>query len=908
MEDANALVLDILEKVGATETIAMLRKKLGDTHEARIPPGFPVREDPDSAFLADIIEALVKRKYNTGCSGLFSSSQLNSSEVVEVEMDVPSFKDTQVKAEPLVAKENEKAEDGGEGSLENSSLLADGVASIPSHLQNSSVMNTLSSMYSAIHESITEGPATPLIPSHLRNSSALSTLSSMYTAIHESAVGTGEGTSTAKVRAKVEGYLDYEEDSEEDSEEENAPTLDNPAEEIPASVPPTILAQKVPGRRGVSGAGRCGPTTAILEGGEEEDEEQAAFSKSKSANALVIKTGWGDDCDDKKTVSSIPITDDAPVSHSKGPNAPPRGGISKKATCGTTSAPLIEEDISHENNLNSCSSKEGIVPAHETAPHFTAPISASIKARSILQPQTPPTTPSASCLGMHLEVARMVSSATPYTANMTSVPLSPAHASMLRWFLVGFKRGIGGVGRPLYSGWLPQGLHFSRLPGTGYGILQKAGGPCGPLASINAEACKRLYFGATPASTESSLATIRKSWEDFLNAASSPWSPQPPIPTGTEDIIELEPSPLATALALVGALVDILWRCRPHDGAPVLLVFPDMSSFSFSSIEEVEKGVEGLTSPVLNALRTPGGCPRYSFTLPGDLAVDAAALSQASPTSLPQENLFERLSLFSCTSRADAATAITAHLPLLTHPAGPGILLVVASALSTRGWKGLLQDRDAQQSDSSSMIDSSGYCTSELLHLFLCGRGVSNSFNMGASVEGVTLGGIPHPCEVGFLSGSPHCPVGTYLQRPAAPVWVTFSASHYRMMLALPAGCIFPDLPPTPPRRLFGRKPGPPSLPPSEARCVGCALSSWGEGGEGLGGEFDALLWDGLSKQEEMHRITVRVPSSHTVIPPSPPGQLEALYPPTLIQLISRFGEGTTVLWGDVEEEEPLIL
>ena len=208
----------------------------------------------------------------------------------------------------------------------------------------------------------------------------------------------------------------------------------------------------------------------------------------------------------------------------------------------------------------------------------------------------------------------------------------------------------------------------------------------------------------------------------------------------------------------------------------------------------------------------------------------------------------------------------------------------------------------------STLIDANGYCTSELLHLFLCGRGVSNALDGGeVEVEGIPLGGIPNTCDVGFLAASLHLPVGSHLLHPRAPVWVTFAASHYRLLFAAPCHTVWPTLPPAPPKRLFGRKAGPPTLPPAPERCLGSSLAKWGR--EGEGGLFDALLWDGLAKQGGMERVTVQVEEGGGEAPHLKKGErLDTLFAPTVLQLMARFGPGTRVLWNEVEEEEALFI
>lgn len=105
------------------------------------------------------------------------------------------------------------------------------------------------------------------------------------------------------------------------------------------------------------------------------------------------------------------------------------------------------------------------------------------------------------------------------------------------------------------------------------------------------------------------------------------------------------------------------------------------------------------------------------------------------------------------------------------------------------------------------------------MHLLLCGRACSNSFDGERVLDGeARLGGVERRSPVGFLSlfefyGSME--VGSFLKHPAAPVWVVVSESHYSVAWS-------PD---------------------------GRAL------GEGLL-PFTLCYWDQLANQEEVIRLT----------------------------------------------------
>jgi len=67
----------------------------------------------------------------------------------------------------------------------------------------------------------------------------------------------------------------------------------------------------------------------------------------------------------------------------------------------------------------------------------------------------------------------------PSSLGFRGVPINQRQCNGLRKLLYGDPK------RSFNEAWLEQGFFFSEVPHLGYGIVQKEGGPCGPIASVN---------------------------------------------------------------------------------------------------------------------------------------------------------------------------------------------------------------------------------------------------------------------------------------------------------------------------------------------------------------------------------------------------------------------------------------
>ena len=244
-----------------------------------------------------------------------------------------------------------------------------------------------------------------------------------------------------------------------------------------------------------------------------------------------------------------------------------------------------------------------------------------------------------------------------------SIPsaLSSAERVRLSSVLVGDDAPNVSAGGGLPLSWLTQPLFFSAREGLRYGLVQPRGGPCGPLAAVNAEVIKRLLFGCAPLAADPPTDAAA-----LLAAASADWTPPSTDALQTGGGVRAMPfdAPVeALFCALLGAAVDILWRARASCAATVKLVVPFGSAHG------------------------GGGC-----------SLDKTAVLELA-------------------SRRDLSHALCARAASFFGQNAGGLALIVFSALLTRGLDGIAADADAP---TPPMLHARyGYAAQELVHLFI---------------------------------------------------------------------------------------------------------------------------------------------------------------------------------------------
>jgi hypothetical protein len=474
-------------------------------------------------------------------------------------------------------------------------------------------------------------------------------------------------------------------------------------------------------------------------------------------------------------------------------------------------------------------------------------------------------------------------------------PGTPEQVARLRMALHGqLKAGASGTGDAavtpvpaLRAEWLTQGLAFSDEEGLRYGLLQHKGGPCGALACVNAEAVRHLFYAPSSAFSEPTAAeAIGRS-----GAAPVPLGAPSILPyddTRDGGVAALDPEPQTRARALVLAITDIVWRCRPAAAA----------------------------SPAIVAV--------FDETLPR--AAPQTLRVDGSLVSVSADGITERLRLFPCPTPSDVAAVVEGHMDVFMRSVGPGLAMVVYSALLTRGVGGggggdtVAADADPSVASLGAslggMVGGYGYASQELVNLLLTGRATSNTIDgqrvfedggegAGAAADRVTLAGVSARPSCGFLSvlaAAGHEEVGKNYKEPWAPCWVVFGESHYSVLFAAPRPCAWPAGA-AKPRPTYGRAQTGPSFPADPSRCLGLGALASAAGGRPL----DVVYWDGLARQDELYRLTVLPPGGAGGSPYAGPETARDV-DLSAIELWAwcGWGPGTTVAWNGSEKWEPL--
>lgn len=254
--------------------------------------------------------------------------------------------------------------------------------------------------------------------------------------------------------------------------------------------------------------------------------------------------------------------------------------------------------------------------------------------------------------------------------------------------------------------WKFQSFSFSDMPKLKYGIVQKKGGPCGVLASVQASVLQELLFG------EKKI----------------------PVQRFNEPTCEERTEALAIALA------KIFWRAGEKRKAVVCL--PS-------------------SRPVIGS----GGKFRA-------------------------DEFIETLSLYTFVDIDDLTNFMKQVTSQFELDGLGGVVLSLYSVLLSRKIECVKDDMDVP---TSKLMGAHGYCTQEMVNLYISGRAVSNVFNDVMELDSgggniTILKGVVSRCDVGLLSLFEHyksCQVGTYLKTPRFPIWVVCSESHFSVLFCI---------------------------------------------------------------------------------------------------------------------------
>ena len=440
--------------------------------------------------------------------------------------------------------------------------------------------------------------------------------------------------------------------------------------------------------------------------------------------------------------------------------------------------------------------------------------------------------------------------------------------------------------------WLLQSLQFSNETGLRYGLLQTKGGPCGPLACINGETVRHLYYSplSTYASTCTTDSCASKLYNDITSNSTNLMGTL--SVSETYSSINLDPTDTYRNIALIYAISDIIWRCRPNNTSSATVAIFD---------ETLPRCI-----PQVLQLRIPNS---NTTTIDNNK-------STPMQVSFNSDGITERLRLYTCTNQQQIIALIEQNLSIFMRDNGPGLTLVLYSAVLTRGITNMIQDMIESNGGTiygtTSLLGSYGYASQELVNLLLTGRATTYTFNGKQIMDNqdtstnLTLYGIEKRSSVGFLSvlhTVGYMDVGTNYLEPYTPVWVVFGESHYSILFAAPLYCQFPII--NKKRYTFGRKIDPLLINgPDSKRCIGIQAV---QSSERISCKsFDIIYWDGLARQDELYRLTVNLPiSTLTTINNTSKLPTESELSAIELWLWSKYPM-VKIMWNDIDPWEPL--
>lgn len=131
------------------------------------------------------------------------------------------------------------------------------------------------------------------------------------------------------------------------------------------------------------------------------------------------------------------------------------------------------------------------------------------------------------------------------------------------------------------------------------------------------------------------------------------------------------------------------------------------------------------------------------------------------------------------------------YVSFFTSPGNHGVVAFLYSVMLTRGFGNIRDDMD---SPDLPLLAAHGYCSQEMVNLFLVGQAISNSFDGTVTLGGengsseiTKLRGIHERSDIGMLSLFEHYQsirVGENLKTPNYPIWLICSESHFSVLFA----------------------------------------------------------------------------------------------------------------------------
>lgn len=205
------------------------------------------------------------------------------------------------------------------------------------------------------------------------------------------------------------------------------------------------------------------------------------------------------------------------------------------------------------------------------------------------------------------------------------------------------------------------------------------------------------------------------------------------------------------------------------------------------------------------------------------------------------DRLVETLMLYKFSAFTDLNAFIKKNIILFEAEGSSGAILALYSIVLSRTVEKIRSEMDESN---GKLLGAYGYCSQEMVNLFVIGQAVSNVFNDRMELDGgagivTVLRGIPHRSNIGYLSLFEHygnCQVGSYYKTPKYPIWIVCSESHFSVLFSLKLELV----------------------------------SDWR-----AERRFDLYYYDGLARQQESIKLTIdttnpefKAPSDDDLVPP----------------------------------------
>ncbi|KAL6440581.1 hypothetical protein ACFW04_003224 [Cataglyphis niger] len=306
------------------------------------------------------------------------------------------------------------------------------------------------------------------------------------------------------------------------------------------------------------------------------------------------------------------------------------------------------------------------------------------------------------------------------------------------------------VKEDIFKRWA-QGFYFSIDEPTA--LVQREGGPCAVIASVQAFILKQLLL-------ESDVTT----WNSI--------------------------QPKKCDQLLVKAMIEIINQAvNVQDPKYSIVYVNDSNDF----VSGKESSNSKLTEPTINLAQNTSEANQINET---NLVIKQALLES--------EVFHSQLRIFITRSIDDVEDFFTERIGMLKDEYG--VLLLLYTVMCTKGASEICLE---MLEPIEPMIDSTyGYGSQNLINLMLTGRAVSHVWDHDQDISGLKLRGIDKQNKVGFLTLLEHlryCEVGTFLKSPSHPIWVVGSDTHLTVLFSTEKRLVSPETPAEQARRVFKR-------------------------------------------------------------------------------------------------------